>query len=446
MNKITLLILTWSISFTSLWAQTSTFNLYFNSGQKTVAAKQKLELEKLAFKYTRPTRITIYPLIFDKQRNVWAYSMFAEEQAQSIMHYAKQLGFKVIGAPSNFPSGYYGRSQSVVLQIIPKSRPVKRPKNALESLDNPLLPLFGVKPSQFYTIDPNKDTILYGKEGTVLYIKAQALLAKDSVKVELKEYYTMADYVKSALPSVSNGKLLETGGTIYLDARAKNNPNTRVPINKSKGIGIDFTKGKDDQEMEVFYQDNRSPNELNWIKQSKRKVIVTKKWSMTETKLGPEGEILSKRVFHSKEEWNKYRDSLGLARKKEKEKRETFAQNKREMEGKLKAFKLGLINCDKFYDQKTAPFAFRKTDTLNTTYYMVFTNIRGVISGTLNAAGNVSFGAVPIGVKAYVLAVSYINNQAYFDKVSVNTSNKNVQCILQPVSKGKIDQELALLK
>lgn len=424
-------------------SQNATFNLYFNSGQKTVAATQRLELEKLAFKYTRPTRITIYPLIFDKQRNVWAYSMFANEQAQSIMKHAKELGFKVIGAPENFPSGYYGRSKSVVLQIIPKKHQKHVSCKVLEDLRNPLLPLYGVKPSQFYTIDPNKDTILYGKEGTVLYIKAKAFIAKDSVKVELKEFYTLADYIKSALPSVSNGKLLETGGTIYLNAKTKNN--TTVPINKSKGIGIDFSKGKDDKEMNIFYQDRRSPTELNWIKQSKHKVTITKKWSMTETKLGPEGNVISKRVFHSKADWNRYRDSLNLAVKKEKEKKESIAASKKMLEGKLKTFNLGLINCDKFYGEETAPFTFQKNDTFNCNYYIVFKDIRGVLNGSLNPSGRISFGNVPIGSIAYVIAVSYLNNQAYFDKVLVNTSSKKVNLNLTPVSKATINQELAVL-
>lgn len=444
MNKIILILLI-SVGTNHLWSQTSTFNLYFNPGQKQVLAKQKLELEKLAFKYNRPTRITVYPLIYDAQRTAWVYSHYSEAQVNSIVAYARELGFKVIGTPENFPSGYYGRSRSVVLQVIPKKKKLNSDCPALTNLENPMLPLFGVKPSQFFTIHPQRDTILYGVEGTVLYIKAGALMASDSVQVELKEFYTMADYVKSALPSVSNGQFLETGGTIYLDAKLKKNPSQQVPISKSKGVGIDFAKGKEDKEMSIFYQDQRSPNQLNWIQQSKPRIITTQKWSMTEIKYNGEGELIYKRVFHSKEEWQKYRDSLGLARKKEQIKRETLAKNKKELEGKLKTYNLGLINCDKFFGQETAPFVIQKNDTLHTSYYLVFTNVRGVMNGQVGNSGAVSFGNVPKNAGAYLLAVSYSGEQAYFNKLSINTSNKNIQYTLQPVSKGKIDAELALL-
>ena len=451
MNKLILTLLL-GIGVNTVWSQSTTFNLYFNRSQTEVLAKQKLELEKLAYKFTKPTRITIVPLVFDVNRNTWIYSANSEKQVNSIISYAKYLGFKVIGSPENFPSGYYGRSRSVVLQVIPGVKPIDRSCKDLENLRNPLLPLFGVKPSQYFTIDPLKDTILYGNEGTVLFFKAKSLLAKDSVQVELKEYYSLADYVKSALPSVSNGKLLETGGTIYLDAKLKKNPTQKVALNKAKGVGIDFTIGKSDDEMSVFYRDKRSPSKLNWVQQGKRKVSITKKWSMTETKLGPDGEVLYERVFHSKDEWNKYRDSLGMERKKEEarvkkegEKRAALAKNRKEMEGKLKAFDLGLINCDKFYNEETAPFAFKKTDTMNTAYYLVFTDIRGVLNGNVDGTGRVSFGNIPKNASAHVLAVSYTGGKAYFDKEKINTASTAVSINMQVVSKSSINAELAAL-
>ncbi|MFM6983870.1 MAG: hypothetical protein ACKOXF_07040 [Chitinophagaceae bacterium] len=66
--------------------------------------------------------------------------------------------------------------------------------------------LFPEKPSQFFVIDPLKDTLIIGKEGTRLLFKKGSLMSTKKVQIELKEFYQLGDYIKSGLATVSNGK------------------------------------------------------------------------------------------------------------------------------------------------------------------------------------------------------------------------------------------------
>lgn len=73
------------------------------------------------------------------------------------------------------------------------------------------------KPSQQFVINPLQDTIIHGKDGSLLLIPANTF-STGPVTIVLKEYYTFQDIITNRLSTASNGLPLITGGMIHITA------------------------------------------------------------------------------------------------------------------------------------------------------------------------------------------------------------------------------------
>ena len=80
---------------------------------------------------------------------------------------------------------------------------------------------------QRFKIKNDKDTVLVGKKGTRICLKANSLIdsrgrpLKGYVKIELNEYYDMADLLLNNLNTESGQQVLETGGTVKLTLKSR---------------------------------------------------------------------------------------------------------------------------------------------------------------------------------------------------------------------------------
>lgn len=429
MKKLLFALLAIGISFSS-FSQEIKYNLVFGTSQIKLTEEQKKEIDSLKESVGPNQLITIYPLVHESYYDRYMFVGTAKKQAAEIVTYAESIGFEHLGTPSNFPSGYNGLSVGVNLKLKPK--PI---------VDNSLKKYFPEKPSQFFTIDPNKDTLIVGNEGTKLFFPSGCLLTKNDVVVELKEYYTMADYIKSDLPTVSNGEMIQSGGVIYLNAKEDNDSKKQVKINPEKGIGAEFTIGKGDTNMQIFIKDPKSKDELNWILPSKR----TRDWQMTETVLDYDGSVVSQKTYYSEEEWKKHKQEQ-QEEKLNKIKKVAKETGQEESDLMLSINYFGFINCDKFYNEPVIDCQILAADRKDTKYYLVLTDIRGVLHGNVDG-DEVSFGKIPKNKQAYIIAISLDDDQAYFYKVSFNTQDEFKETVeLKSVSREFIDQQLASLK
>ncbi len=83
-------------------------------------------------------------------------------------------------------------------------------------------------PVQTFYLESNTDTIFYGKEGTILFIRPACLTFHDStaatgkIKFELKEIYSKEALLKERAYTVSNGSVLESDGSVYINAFSEN--------------------------------------------------------------------------------------------------------------------------------------------------------------------------------------------------------------------------------
>jgi hypothetical protein len=116
-------------------------------------------------------------------------------------------------------------------------------------------------PAQEFFIDANTDTLLYGKEGTVVFIEKGSFMnyddeiVTDSVVVTLKELYKTSDMLTSDVTMRSGNKILETGGMIELQAYAKGE---ELSLDYGKSIVVHFPKQSQTDSMRLFYGRGKS--------------------------------------------------------------------------------------------------------------------------------------------------------------------------------------------
>lgn len=92
------------------------------------------------------------------------------------------------------------------------------------------------KAPQAFVVDADADTVLIGAEGTRVRVPAGAFRdartgqpVTGPVQIRLREYYALDDILLANLTTSSGARLLETGGMLYVAARAGGQPCALVP-------------------------------------------------------------------------------------------------------------------------------------------------------------------------------------------------------------------------
>jgi hypothetical protein len=98
-------------------------------------------------------------------------------------------------------------------------------------------------PTQTFEINTENDTIIKGKSGTEITIPKNSFVDKKGNAIsgkiifELKEALTLADMIMGNLTTLSDSKILQTGGMIYTNATA-NGENVFIANNKGLQISV----------------------------------------------------------------------------------------------------------------------------------------------------------------------------------------------------------------
>lgn len=156
-----------------------------------------------------------------------------------------------------------------------------------------------VKP-QTFTVINKSDTIIEGKKGIKVIIPENCFDLPNpnaEVKIELKEYTTATDFLFANLTTGSNGRMLESGGTIYINATSEGK---QVALKKGQNLSLAFPTGKTTPKpgMQTFYGKTNDDGSINWqptifkaqtvskSKVTKNKTLVWKSRRITKTRMG----------------------------------------------------------------------------------------------------------------------------------------------------------------
>lgn len=120
--------------------------------------------------------------------------------------------------------------------------------------------------SQTFSINGDKDTVIKGNSGTVLriykntFFDGRGQLVKGEINIELKEVFSPNDIVLGNLTTTFDGKNLESGGMIYINASSNGQ---QLKIAEDKIIGGIMPCDKQDNEMQIF-QGKMDSLKINW--------------------------------------------------------------------------------------------------------------------------------------------------------------------------------------
>ena len=123
------------------------------------------------------------------------------------------------------------------------------------------------KPAQTKRYSPNKEIYFEGEKGTRIILPKGSLehedgtpLTDEPIEIKLKEYYTKADFLLANLTTSSDGRLLESGGTIHIEARQGDK---KLRIKEGNEMYLRFKDNNDDEGMQLF-SGERENTVMNW--------------------------------------------------------------------------------------------------------------------------------------------------------------------------------------
>ncbi len=125
------------------------------------------------------------------------------------------------------------------------------------------------QPSQLFNINNSQDTVIIGQKGIKVFVPANSFVLDDpnaTVSLELVEYTNLTDMLLANLTTTSNGQLIETGGTVYLNATANGK---QVLLQAGKTVQLAFPTAKALPGMQTFYGDvvttpTNTVKSVNW--------------------------------------------------------------------------------------------------------------------------------------------------------------------------------------
>ncbi|UAY53614.1 c-type cytochrome [Ferruginibacter albus] len=116
--------------------------------------------------------------------------------------------------------------------------------------------------SSFITLKADSSYTLKTSKGAILKIPANAFDAPagSEIKLELKEAYSMQDILLAGLTTRSNGKLLQSGGMLYINAKANDKDLSIV-----KPITAEIPTDNYNDSMKVFKGEVKDDSTINWV-------------------------------------------------------------------------------------------------------------------------------------------------------------------------------------
>ncbi len=279
------------------------------------------------------------------------------------------------------------------------------------------------KPNVF-NIDNSKDIVLSCKEGTKIEVKANSFRFKSGkevngiVKLYVTEYYTKKDFIKANLGTVSDGRLLESGGMLYIEARSRGQ---KLEMKEDVSLGVLFVNDKPRNNMSLFTGDKKN-GAINWN--------LVKNDKTTEVEID-EVEVVSDLITQ---------DSMRLLREEERKQQEQLNKNLGFIKG---VPRMGWINCDRFYNNKgkTVNFGVNLKEFANQKVLLIFDEINSQINGYIEN-NKTKFFNITEGLSVTILAIAHNNGEYYLSETKERAKTGYIEISYRKVSKSEINKYL----
>lgn len=422
-------------------------NVYFAWNEPEIKSTSRQVIEAIYAKTPAGTKVRFGiegPI--SSAHNTGDKNRITSERAHNIAALLKQLGsdkdqIEIIDVTDPYltkPSELTSSKPFLLEVVLTKAQGWVSP--AFTSIDE-FLPL----PVQTFNINPREDNRLVAQHGTVINIRAFTLQLKNGstpseMTVELKEVYGGGTIVQANLHTQSGGRMLQTGGTLHIDAKTNG---SQAQVASGKSLDFEFPHGNETPEegMEMFNGRVDRNGKFDWLpKRGKTYEMVTK-----ETFYINEIEVSQEEYYARIAAWEN--------RKAERERQEAIETQQASNDAAADAYllssnQLGWINCDKFYDVQEKTDVIVMVDTVyRPSVRLVFDNIKSVMGGEYDHKnGKVTFRDVPVGESVRLVGYSIMDGTPYMANRTVKVSDKLKQDLkLAATTKKEMEAELASL-
>ncbi len=122
--------------------------------------------------------------------------------------------------------------------------------------------------TQKFIVKPKRVTILTGKKGLKVTVNPAELETEDgepvngNITVKMVELTSSEDLFKSNAATMSNGRLLASGGSYFIGMECNGK---KLQVKNKRTIKMEFPQLKE-EEMELFYGDKDKEGNINWAK------------------------------------------------------------------------------------------------------------------------------------------------------------------------------------
>ncbi len=290
MKQLCSFVLIMTISTAIFCQNRQKISIYFDTDKYDLKEKDRDILD--AFSKNIPSLIdySIEILAHTDSRGSESYNQaLANRRAKSVETYLAEKGIIISkvevnslgeSRPKFSNNNELGRQQNRRVDII--IQPIKKAKvsEARSIFKSPILSQLRAEKRETFTFQTDRENVIEAKEGTIITIPPDVFEYKNGsnqpigeVTVSIEEAYTFGDMIMLNLTTTSDGRMLETGGMIHIEASSNGQA---LKIKEGKSFNIKMPVIEAQPEMELFIgEENGEDNSVNW-KETKKPFEVGK--------------------------------------------------------------------------------------------------------------------------------------------------------------------------
>lgn len=306
------------------------------------------------------------------------------------------------------------------------------------------------EPPQTFQVATNKRILIECNQGTNILIDPFDLETESggpvgkNIDIEVKELFTQQQFVKTGIQTVSDGRLLVSGGALYINLTSDGQ---KLKLKEGKTYSVQLPKISE-EEMNLFYGQFDSTKNMNW-KQTEQ-VFVAPVRIVSDSAIHDANALPFEVIVVTGS--GKFRDTVKKSVKNLTE--SELKQYDQEMEVSKKVYspinvnKFGWINCDRFNTPgvplTNVEFTItNKPEEVNyILVYMIFTEINSVMQCCYYSWNNKveknNFYNTPIGTQVKFLAMGSQHGKIFATLTNKTKliSNHNEKLTLQEMSEA----------
>jgi len=269
--------------------------------------------------------------------------------------------------------------------------------------------------NQFFYFNSDRDTILKCKYGTDIYIKSNSfcdefdssISSNVKITLEVLEFVRLTDMILNKISTLSNDKIIETGGMLNVIGRVDNK---LLKLKEGENIKVTFHSKLNT--FSSFYCDNK-------------KELFN--WSTEQLSIPPQAAVKkdTSLFLGDTTKWTKNNAKLNV----------------------LSFNKIGWINCDRFLNFDSTTDIFVKAEGINldssTFCSVILKKYNSIIPGKLSLNTSMKFTPLPVDEIVTLFLISYKEGDYYMGIKDVVVKEKETYSVnLKLVSKEQLKEKI----